>query len=310
MASGAGAVYLSNGKLNVPYLEENAEVLMRAGDTALALNLYQAILASGEHRAKALRGLGICQRAEGKLQEAMKSLEESIAYEPTVKAYQELVAVLVELKQDRYCLEVIDRALRIEGITDSERAELHKTCGNRALHMNDFDTAEVQFKKALAISPNSADIRANLGVCFLKRNQFDEARRCFQDALAADNANDKAWVGLGRSIYEMGGKEAALDAFQESLRKNLLNPLGIFYLVKVGYELKRFALVEQWLDEYTSRAPVNIHLLYSHAGAKYHLGKLTDAERILKRVLELKPDHAGAKSLLEKVKVPTVQKTV
>src|SRR4051812_42686693 len=47
-------IYLTTGKLNVPFLLRNAELLSSSGDWTLAKNIYKTILASGEHAAAAL----------------------------------------------------------------------------------------------------------------------------------------------------------------------------------------------------------------------------------------------------------------
>ncbi len=42
------AIYLTNGKLNIPFLMKNADLLLEAGEYAAARKIYKSILQSGE----------------------------------------------------------------------------------------------------------------------------------------------------------------------------------------------------------------------------------------------------------------------
>ena len=53
-------MYLTDGSLNTQYLEQNAEILLLHGDYALARNVYQTILQSGQKAGQALYGIASC----------------------------------------------------------------------------------------------------------------------------------------------------------------------------------------------------------------------------------------------------------
>jgi hypothetical protein len=58
-------IYLSNGKLNIPFLMKNADLLFDAGDYSSARKIYKSILQSGECSASLLSRLEKCNEAEG-----------------------------------------------------------------------------------------------------------------------------------------------------------------------------------------------------------------------------------------------------
>lgn len=109
-------IYLPNGKLNVPYLMKNADLLFEAGDYLLARKIYRAILQTGEFVSTALCRIGKCFEAEGKLAEACSHYEESITYHPSLDAYQRLAAILVRQNKHKQAAEVMERAFNLKGI--------------------------------------------------------------------------------------------------------------------------------------------------------------------------------------------------
>jgi tetratricopeptide (TPR) repeat protein len=108
--------YLATGKLNVPYLMQNAEILFDAGDYALARKIYKTILQSGEHTGIVLYYLGRCLEAEGKVEEACSKYEESVVFHPALESYQRWVSLLFRMNKDQQAAEVMER---IQALTDS-----------------------------------------------------------------------------------------------------------------------------------------------------------------------------------------------
>jgi len=115
-----GEIYLRNGKLNVPFLIKNADLLFDAADYSLARKIYKTILHSGEYTATILHRLGKCYEAEGKLDEACLRYEESIAFHPTLESYRRLAAVLVRQNKEQQAEEVLQRAFALKELMGSE----------------------------------------------------------------------------------------------------------------------------------------------------------------------------------------------
>jgi len=295
----APAVYLPNGKLNVPFLIKNGDLLFEAGDFVLAKNIYRTILTSGEFTGPALFRIGKCLEAEGKLEEAGKHYEQSITYLPSLDAYQRLGAILISQKKDLLAAETLERALNLKDVLPQMRFEIHKACGNCYTRAQKPEEAERHFTAALGIRPTSDEIRANLGALHLQTGRVAEAKREFLEAVTGNPNSDKALTGLGSCAIAEGDKKAAHDYFARSLEIELNNPTAIYHLVKCAYEIKSYATAARKLGDYVEIAPINANLLYSLAGLQFHLGRLDDAGTTSHRILELQPDHAGAKDLLK-----------
>lgn len=294
-------IYLHDGKLNLPYLLKNAEVLFSSGDYVLARHIYKTILASGERSANALFWIAKCYEAEGKFNEAQTHYEESIAYHPSLEAYQNLAALLVQYKKHQQAAELLERSLNLKHLSSSTRVEILSIAGNCWLEAKVLERAEKCYRKALEINPLSDRILASLGALFLDSGRTVEAKRVFEEAVAINSRSDKALFGLGSCHYAEGDKRTAHDYFVRSLGIKIQNPVAIFNLVKCAYEIRSYASAAKIVSEYVQVAPVNANLLYSLAGLHFHLGRITEAHATAKKVLEIQPGHSGAMDLLRMI---------
>jgi tetratricopeptide (TPR) repeat protein len=98
-----------------------------------------------------------------------------------------------------------------------------------------------------------------------------------------------------------GQKAEALDCFVKTLEIEIRNPTSVFYLVKCAYETKKYEDAERLVMKFVEVAPVNANLLYSLAGLHYHLGRIEDALRVANKIQQIKPDHHGARELIEMI---------
>jgi len=294
-------IYLPTGKLNSSYLLKNAELLHASGEYTLARNIYKAILQSGEKTGYALAGIARAYEAEGKLEDARINYEEAIAYLPQADWYQNLGSLLIRMGKDQSAAEVMERSLALKDIPSSVRYELHKACGNCWTRSGRALEAERHYQSALKINPSADEIRANLGALYLKTGKIADARKHFQDAVASNPRNDKALSGLGSCALAQGEKRAAHDYFAKALSIDLNNATAVFYLVKCAYEMKSYATAARIVEDYIDIAPVNTSLLYSLAGLQFHLGRMDQAQATTTRLLDLAPDHTGAKDLLHMI---------
>ena len=295
----AEGVYLQDGKINLTYLNESAELLLSTGDYGLARNIFITILKSGEATAQALYGIARCYESEGKFDKAETYYRDSVAYQPTLDACQKLAALHIRRKNDEAAAETLERALHLKNIPDHLRLELHKACGNCWLRAKKHDHAERNYKKAIALDPRSDALLANLGALNLQIGKNAEAKRCFQDALSANPRNDKALSGLASVALAENEKRSAHDLFARSLELEINNPTAVYHLVKCAYEIKSYATAARIVEEYIQVAPTNANLLYSLGGLQFHLGRIDEARATAQRILQLQPNHAGAGELVQ-----------
>ncbi|MCC7442420.1 MAG: tetratricopeptide repeat protein [Bdellovibrionales bacterium] len=305
-------VYLPDGALNVPFLERNAEILIGAGETALARNVFKTILGSGAggRTAVALLGIGRTHEIEGKLSEAVASYEESIAFQPAAEAYRRLASCLVGLGKEQYAAEVLERAAQQKSVAERDRLELLKAAGNARARLKDASGAEAAYRAALSIDPQADDVKCNLGSLFLQAGEVEKARMAYDEASQANPRNDRAWTGLGICHYTLGEKRKAYGHLVRALTIDLNNASAVFYLLKCAFEIKRYKEAEVLLRNYVDMAPVNVNLLYSLAGLQFHLGQFDACSRTAAKILSVRPEHGGAGHLLKLVRERTSSASV
>jgi tetratricopeptide (TPR) repeat protein len=114
------SIYLSNGKLNLPYLMKNADLLFASGEYSSARKIYTTIQQSGECTALALFKIGSCYEKEGKFNEARIKYEESLAYHPSPECYQRIASISVQQIKN------LKTQKNLEKVTTPRRVELLK----------------------------------------------------------------------------------------------------------------------------------------------------------------------------------------
>jgi tetratricopeptide (TPR) repeat protein len=288
-------------KEDIQFLNQNADLLLQAGEIALARNIYRAMLKSGEASDIAYAGLAACADREGLMDQAIQFAWDSVAFAPNQRGYQLLAQLLVQQGRDQEAAQALQRALKSLSLPNSDAAEYYKMMGNCQSRLGKIEDAEASFLKSLELNPTSDEVQSNLGSLFLEQGRIQDAKRRYQDALAANPENDKAWVGLGLCYVALADKDSAHEAFARSLEKNLRNSTAIFHLVKCAYEIKKYSTAEKMLSNYVEIAPVSPSLLYSLAGLQFHVGKRKEAGATAKRILQIRADHQGAKDLIKKI---------
>jgi protein O-GlcNAc transferase len=245
--------------------------------------------------------LGLADIAAGQKQsvEAKKHYKLSIAFRPSVEAYQGLAKVLIEENEDREAAITLQRALFIKDISNETRFEVHKASANCLFRSGDAPNALREYEKALEVRPGDLEIYCNLGTLYLEQGKYENARGYFLKSLDKDPKKETAALGMGLAEIGLGQREAAYDWFLKTLEIQPKNSTAMFNLVKCAYELKRYDRAESLLSSYVEGAPVSPYLLYSLAGLHFHVGKFEAAARVAHQVLQIKPDHSGAKALLE-----------
>ena len=93
--------------------------------------------------------------------------------------------------------------------------------GNDLFNKQDFEKAEVEYRKALDTEVKSYECAFNLGDALYKQKKFDEALQQFQSL--AQNEKDKEKLGelyhnIGNTLLAMNKLDESIEAYKQSLR--------------------------------------------------------------------------------------------
>ncbi len=91
----------------------------------------------------------------------------------------------------------------------------------RELHRRqEYDRAIEMYNKALAIAPDSAELRNNLGSVYTSLQQHGEALGCYRDAVRLSPELAAAHYNLAGSLIHLGRLDEAVESLQEAIRLN------------------------------------------------------------------------------------------
>ena len=106
---------------------------------------------------------------------------------------------------------------------DALQAALHLSQGALAIENNEFITAEVAYRKAIAIEENKATGSYNLGNAYYKNSKNEEALSRFVDAAKVATTKPQAhqaFHNLGNALMNQKEYSGAVEAYKNALRNN------------------------------------------------------------------------------------------
>jgi len=98
--------------------------------------------------------------------------------------------------------------------------------GKNATRGERYKTAAANYRKALALKPESTEAKAGLGIAIVMGNEegaYREAVRLLSEAVKAQDSNARAWLALGMAFEFTNQKSAAVAPYKKYL---LLEPTG------------------------------------------------------------------------------------
>ncbi len=106
---------------------------------------------------------------------------------------------------------------------DALQAALHLSQGALAIQNNEFITAEVAYRKAIAIEENKATGSYNLGNAYYKKSKNEEALSRFVNAAKVATTKPQrhqAFHNLGNALMNQKEYSGAVEAYKNALRNN------------------------------------------------------------------------------------------
>jgi DNA-binding SARP family transcriptional activator/TolB-like protein len=147
------------------------------------------------------------------------------------------------------CKTRIDQALAI----DPDDGRIHWLLAYLHCFLGEFDEEKLQLERALALNPNDANARVTYGVAVTFLGHHDDGLRHIREAMRQNPFHPEwYWVGLGGSFLAARRYEDAIEAYKRRTRP-------------MAWVLTRMAICFA------------------------HLGRLSEAQEVGRRILELQP---------------------
>jgi CheY-like chemotaxis protein len=171
--------------------------------------------------------------------------------------------------------------------------------GELYLKMDDIEAAHHYFEKAMQISPRHLERGINFGKTLVQRQMIPRAILVFNEAFKLSGNSIKLREEIADFCINNGANEYAADLF-EAIVRELPDRTDLFFIL--GKTLEKIGDVEKALT-YLTRAekvdPENLDIKIHLAKDYLSLDKPIWAEKALKRLLKIDPEHKKAKELIK-----------
>jgi tetratricopeptide (TPR) repeat protein len=173
------------------------------------------------------------------------------------------------------------------------------TAGLLAVQLSDWEAAEKYLKRALELNASGADtVRYYLGQVSEERKQPDEALRWYQSVTSGEQyiPAQARIAGIMAKRGQLAEARNSLQAVQaQNLQQRvLLTQAEAQILREAGAYKEAFELLGAALEKY----PNVPDLLYDYAMAAEKVDRLDVVESNLRKLIELRPEHAHAYNAL------------
>lgn len=228
--------------------------------------------------------------------EAMTFYENYLAKYP--KANDMRIAYVRMLMADKNFLSARDQFQKL--MTENPfNADIALAVGLLSLELNDFDSAEANFKKALELGYEDANnLHFNLARIYEVTERPDAALKAYQQVSGGERYLP-AQIRIAVLLLKKEGINRARQHLHQLTPENeqqraqlVLAEAQLLREVNAHYEVFKL------LDKNLEKIPDQPELLYDRALAADKIGKFDIVEKDLRRLIELKPDNAHAYNAL------------
>jgi tetratricopeptide (TPR) repeat protein len=298
---------------------DDVPALLWLAEMRLALNEPQAADAAlakaralQPDAAAVLYGLGRVALAKQNYAEAVSDLERALAVAPQATGVHYPLAMAYRGlgKKDK-----ADAHLRQRGngeLTPADplmgevadllqNAAAFEARGSKALEDKQWSEAVAQLSKAIAIAPNNASTRVNLGTAYYMQGDADGAMRQYREAIRLSPSFARAHFVLGLLLETRGDDRGAIDEFTTTVAHDPKNLDARFSLANA---LRRNGRIEESLthyDEILRADPSVSQASFGSAMGLVRLGRYREARDRLDAAVKVFPDQPGLAHALARV---------
>jgi tetratricopeptide (TPR) repeat protein len=169
-------------------------------------------------------------RLNGRMDEAAAEYREALAVRPdSAETLNDLGNILAMKGQDTPAMELYQKAITVH----PDFVDTYANVGNLLMHSN-VDEAIAQYRKGLAIAPDTVNILNDLGKALAAKGDNAAAIAQYQKVLAIEPTYANAHFNLGNRLLKVGRFEEAAAQFRKALE---LQPNDAEARIKLGKAL-------------------------------------------------------------------------
>jgi tetratricopeptide (TPR) repeat protein len=162
---------------------------------------------------RALMYLGMTRLRRGNVK-GLDDIAKAMSLEPSFRSdkYDRVVALYESGDLDR-CLQLVEEIAE----TDTDHISMLLNKGLNSMNTGDYQEATRDFLDAVSISPQYADVRHYLGLCYLNQDMVDLAIGQFRKSLDINPSFKAARLSLAGAYVKAGKTDAAMEELHQVL---------------------------------------------------------------------------------------------
>lgn len=231
----------------------------------------------------------------GHLDDALQATDRAITLQPSNDAaYRLRGRILAQQGKTDAALDSLDRAIALR----PNNASHHENKAFILYRASRFDEAADEYRRVVALSPDYANGYQMLGTSLHRLGDVNQAIGNYEHAVRL-GPNPETYSNLALSYYEAGRFEDALNAYQESARRDPKRPmvhrnLGDVF-EKLGRKREAAAAYLAAIDAANARLAINpqdADMIALVALFEAKLNRAKEAERHIAEAKAIRPDSA------------------
>ena len=269
--------------------------LRRAERIPHAIAAYQRALKIDPTSPDVLFNLGKSYRLEGRNEEAENCFTAAISSRTNSSGpYLSLMSLYVEQRK------LLDaKAVGMKGISACPRnGELHLSLGAVYKRLQQFEPAIEQYRKAVALSPDSVDAMCRLASTLITRHQIDEGQQWLDRALKIAPNNIHVLNSLGLLHNTLGDTTNAIKVFRQAVTTD--NTYATVF-ANYGSALKKQGALSEALESIRRARELDsasTESMVLEGGIQMSLGDLEAADKCFRNAIEVRGEYRDAQDSL------------
>ncbi|MDZ7768281.1 MAG: sulfotransferase [Woeseiaceae bacterium] len=168
-----------------------------------------------------------------------------------------------------------------------------------------LDEASACCRRLLGAKPDLVEAHFLVGLVALELKDHATAVSAFGSVTRLQEDHGAAWANLARLFLVAGQPLRADAALTKAVEHHDGNPLVLDLIGSIHGLLGDQDEAAVWIGRAVLEAPDNVAFLVNQANSHMFLGKLADAEAVLRKVLQLSPENPNAHWVLSNLRKAT-----